>query len=65
MREVILVDDSVYGNIAVTIANKCREEWQQFYAEKRSVYVAIHRKPGCTRADMEHGNVGSWPVMEF
>ena len=29
------------------------------------MYVAILRKPGCIRADMDHGNIGSWPVMQF
>ena len=61
-REVQFSDDA-YGQIAVTIANVCRTNWPNFMVPQRAVYVAILRKPGCMKDDLDtrHG----WPVMQY
>ena len=59
-----LDDDENFDDVALKIANKCRDDWSQFHSPKRTVVVAILSKP-CTREDMDHGNRGSWPVMEY
>ena len=57
------ISRDAYGKVAIYIANKCKQDFNRYWSPHRSVYVAILRKPGCTRADMDHGNVGSWPVL--
>ena len=54
-----------HAKAAQVLASMCKADFNQFYSPKRTVWVAILNKPGCTRQDMEHGNVGSWPVMQF
>ena len=45
-QKEIRVGDEAYGNIAVTIANKCKQDFNNYWAPQRSVYVAILRRPG-------------------
>jgi len=49
-----LDEEDKFDDVALALANQCREDWNRFWQRNRTVYVAILNKP-CTKEDLAHG----------